>query len=113
MNDRLSKMAIGGLVTVAVIMDLLNWIPAIGSIVTAIGWVALNVFFYLKGISVFSGKKLATNLASITIGLIPVLEVLPETTVGIIAIIMFVKAEDKLGVKIPTTASIKPSISPK
>jgi len=91
------------LVIGAIVVDLFNWIPGVGSVVTAIAWFIFNLYFYFKGISIFSGKKLAANLGAIIVGLIPFLDVLPETLVGMIAIIMYVRAEDKLGIKIPTT----------
>lgn len=99
--SRISTMATIFLIIGAVIVDIINIFPAVGSITTAIGWFIFNLYFYFAGISVFSGKKLAVNLGAIIIGLIPFLEVLPETTVGIISIIVFVKAEDKLGLKLP------------
>ena len=70
------------LVSFALIADLINWIPYINFVVTAMTLPAFQLYFYFKGINgVFS---LAGNL----IDAIPFASIVPSVTAGVLATII-------------------------
>lgn len=82
----------------ALLFDLLSsFIPIVGSIL----WIVFAIWFFILGISPLNLKRLATMLSSVVIELIPLVSILPSITVGVIAIIVMVKLEDKVGIKLP------------
>lgn len=87
--------------TLALVFDLFSLIPLVNLIVTPIAWIIFTIWLSLEGVSPFSGRRAAIAIGSFIIGLIPILSMLPEITVGIISIIFMVKSEDTLGIKLP------------
>ena len=85
----------------ALTFDLFSLLPFINFIIAPIAWIIFTIWLFLEGVSPFSGRRAAVVMSSFIIGLIPVLSMLPEITVGIISIIFMVKSEDKLGLKLP------------
>ncbi|MEK7650794.1 MAG: hypothetical protein AAB364_02930 [Patescibacteria group bacterium] len=82
----------------ALLFDLFSsFIPIVGSIF----WIVFAIWFFILGISPLNLKRLATMLSSVVIELIPLVSILPSITVGVIAIIVMVKLEDKIGLKLP------------
>jgi hypothetical protein len=86
---------------VALFFDLISFIPFVG----ALAWVVFTFWLHLLGVELWSARKFATMGTSTIMELIPVLSVLPTVTIGIIAIIIMVKFEERTGIKIP---SLKP-----
>ena len=82
---------------VAIIFDIFSFIPFVG----ALGWIVFTIWFFLLGISPFTIKRLATMISSTIIELIPWISLLPSVTIGVIVIIIMIKSEDALGVKLP------------
>jgi hypothetical protein len=99
--QRINSLNAGLLILAAIIFDLLSIIPLINVITAFVAWLIFGVWFYLLGVGFMNPKRFATIAVSLIIGVIPVLSVLPELTVAIIAIIIMVKSEDKFGLKIP------------
>ncbi|MCC6290669.1 hypothetical protein IT398_01195 [Candidatus Nomurabacteria bacterium] len=87
----------------AFVFDIFSLIPLINLIVAPITWIIFTIWFFLEGVNPFSGRRAAVAIGSFVIGLIPVLSMLPETTIGVVSIIFMVKSEDALGIKVPLT----------
>lgn len=103
MSEDKSKRNRTGLATIvcmppmALFFDLLSIIPFLGSI----AWVTFTIWFYLLGVSPFNVRRLAVIGTSVIIEMFPKLSLIPSVTIGVIAIIVMVKSEDKLGIKLP------------
>lgn len=100
-RKRIGLLSIIFMPMVAVFFDILDLIPGI-NLVAGIGfWIVMTLWLTLLGVSMFSVRRLATAGASIIIGVIPFLSALPQLTLATIAIILMVKSEDSLGIKLP------------
>ena len=80
------------LIAFALIADLINWIPIVNWLVTAVTLPGFQLYFRMKGVKGIWG--LAGNLVE----LIPFLSVLPGITAGVVATIIIDRlAASKLG----------------
>ena len=80
------------LITFALIADLLNWIPIVNWIVTAITLPGFQLYFMMKGVRGYA--SLAGNLVEF----VPFLSALPAVTAGVVAVIIIDRiAASKLG----------------
>lgn len=99
---RINSLNAGLLIFVAIIFDLLSIIPFLNVITSFVAWLIFLVWFYILGVGFINPKRFATIAISFIIGVIPILSILPELTIAIIATIIMVKSEDRLGIKIPS-----------
>lgn len=94
------------LIVIAVISDLINWIPVVNIFVTLVTLPGFQFYFRYKGL------KGTASLAANIIELIPFLSVLPAITTGVIIIIVLDRRAAKKaqtaapgGQPVPTEAS--------
>lgn len=89
------------LVGLAIVGEIIGFIPFAGDIITPIFWAIAGIIFWRKGYGIFNGKKLAASGVSILAGMIPVVQELPiELPLGIIVVIFILKAEYKTGLSL-------------
>lgn len=103
-------MGIGALIVlggIALVLDIVGLIPGVEDIAGTIFWAVAAVYFWIAGMGVFNGKRLATILVSWIIGLVPFLQWLPQLTAGIIAIFFMLRAEEKTGISISSVVGGK------
>jgi hypothetical protein len=104
-TPRINLLNAASLVTFAIFADIvgaiISLIPGVSILVTIVGWLILNLWFTMLGVGFMDGRRIGTMLASIVVEAMPVLNILPGFTVAVIAIIIMVKSEDKLGIKLP------------
>jgi hypothetical protein len=100
-----------GLIIFGLIVDiigaLIGWIPGISLLISVIGWSIVNLWLTLLGIGFMNGRRIGTMFTSMIVEAVPVLNILPGFTVAIIAIIIMVKSEEKLGIKLPKVGVTK------
>lgn len=98
---RIGVVAIVILVAIAFIADIIGLIPLAKDITASVFWIGTGVYFWMKGMGIFNGKKLAAVAISWIASLIPVIQELPiEITAGIIAVILITRVEDKTGISV-------------
>lgn len=102
-KNRISNLATGILLALAGVADALTLIPFVGDFVGPIFWVLASVYFWKAGLGLLNGKRLATTVISTVAELIPVAQALPTIFVGILAITMMTRFEDKTGITVPGT----------
>lgn len=90
----------------ALFFDLLSLIPFLNVIVAPIAWITVTLWLYLEGVSPLSGRRLATIGVSFIVGLIPILSMLPEITLAVVAIILMVKLEDRVTKAVPGLGAV-------
>jgi hypothetical protein len=104
--QRISNLIAWILIFLALGFDLLALAAGFIAMDWFVGWVAWFFFlivFYFKGISFIQPKRFGVLAISFIIGSIPFIGALiPELTLAVIATILMVKSEDKLGIKIPS-----------
>ena len=88
------------LVIAALIADLLTLIPFAGDFIGPIFWVGVALFLWLKGCGFLNTARIATELIALVAKLIPVIQEFPETTIGIILVILLIRFEDRTGIKV-------------
>jgi hypothetical protein len=89
------------LIFLAFAADLVGMIPFVQNFTATIFWLCAGIYFYLKGMGILNGKKLAAIAISWVASMIPILQSLPiEVTAGIIAVIFITRVEDKTGVSV-------------
>lgn len=102
-KEHISNLSAFGLISIALFIDgfqaLLN-VLLVGEFFSGVISVCANVLFmilfWLLGMGIIKNpKKLGSMCAQAIIGLIPILNTLPELTMGIVAIIIITKAEDR------------------
>jgi hypothetical protein len=83
-------------VGLAVFCDWVGLIPILKDFLATIFWGLVSGYAWLRGMKIFSGKKLATMVTSWLISVIPFLQELPiELTAGIVAMIALTWFESK------------------
>jgi len=87
----------------AAITDLLTLIPVVGDIADPFYWRYANKRIEKDGVKM-SSKAIRIRVTALIIKLIPVLQELPATIVGIIIVIMTIKAEEKLHIPVSKLA---------
>ena len=91
-------LAICVLVAGALAADLIGLIPFAKDITATLFWVIVSFYMWMKGMGIFSGRKLAAMLTSWIMSVIPFIQEIPiEVTGGIIAIIILTRIEEKTG----------------
>jgi hypothetical protein len=96
------------LTVLAIVFDLLGLIPIVKDIEAPIFWAIAGIYFWTKGMGIFNGRKLAAVLASFITSIIPVVQELPvELTLGIIAIFIMTRVEEKTGISASSLAGAK------
>ena len=109
-NNKKHRMGIGTLIVlggIALVLDLVGLIPGAEDVVGTIFWGVAAIYFWIAGMGVFNGRRLATMLSSWIIGLIPFLQWLPQLTLGIVAIFFMLRTEEKTGMPISSIAGGK------
>lgn len=113
---RVGSWTAGLLISVALLIDLLQFLVSflhvipwagnaiafvVGTFLSFVAYISLGVWFALLGINYFTGKraalKILTILATFGIELIPLLNMIPAITAGVITMIMVSRMEDSAG----------------
>ena len=89
----------------ATLADLLSLIPLIGDAVGPIFWVCISLYLWKIGCGLLNPRRLITEIISLGIEIVPVLQALPSIFIGMIIIIVFIRLEDKTGLKLLKPAS--------
>lgn len=103
---RINGITAAGLLLVAGIFDLVNWIPVINHIASFTEALVFGFWFWKLGIGWKNPRVLASGAVGLLVSAVPALSALPETIFSVAVIIGLVAAEDKLGIKIPTPGNI-------
>lgn len=109
-RSRIDNTTASFMIVVALIFDLLNWIPFVNIVIAIIAWLIFGLWFYIKGVGFLNPRRLATAAGGFLIEVIPLLAWLPGLTTAIIITIIMVKSEDRLGINVTALASGKPPI---
>lgn len=96
----------------AALADLASLIPFVGTVVGPIFWIAVSIYFWTIGMGIISGRRLATGLISAVAELIPGVQALPTITVGIIAVILMTRIEEKTGISVSSLTKRTPGVTP-
>ncbi len=99
-RKHIGAVAIGVLVLLALVADAIGLIPLAEDFVIWIYWSGVAIYLWYKGFGFVNGRRLAVMVADVVVGMIPGLQALPQITVGIIIVIMFARAEEKLGISV-------------
>ena len=111
----ISFIAGGILVVFAVICDAVGLIPFAKDFMEPLFWIVTGFYLWLKGYGLFSGRKLATMGISLVTGLIPIVQEIPQTTLGIAAMLIILNLEKKTGLPVSSMAggtSKLPTVQP-
>ncbi len=111
-ESKISNLVAVILVFLAIIADLLSLIPFVGTVIGPIFWFAMGLYFWNIGMGIINGKRLATGAISIIGEIIPIIQSLPTITVGIIAIIIMTRIEEKTGVSVSSLNKRTPGVTP-
>ena len=95
----------------AALGDLLSLMPFVGSFVGPIFWVLTGIYFWIEGMGIMNGKRLATGAISMVAELIPAIQALPSLIVGIIVVIGMSRIEEKTGISLMNLKNNKSRIS--
>lgn len=121
-KQRISTVSAILMIMVAVIIDVAQFfvafIPGVDVVLDfmlgVLGIFIFGIWFMFKGVNYFSGSKSGTKLASIfgtaIIELIPLVDALPGTTIGVATLIYATRAEDKEKIE-KAAAVITPSLA--
>ncbi len=85
-EPKISPVEIYFLMALAIVVDLINWIPLVNVPVSFVALIAFPWYFKKKGVPAYPA------IISGLVGFIPVLSVLPETIAGVIACIILDRA---------------------
>ncbi len=88
------------LIIIAGVFELIGLVPILGSFSATIFWFCVGVYFWSKGMGIFSPKKLVTIVISYVIEIIPIVQWLPALIIGIIVYLIIVRMEDKTGLSL-------------
>lgn len=99
-NYRISLTAGIFLVLAAIVADLISLIPFVGTVSGPLFWVLVSWYLWKKGCGLFNVRRFATEAISTLVEVIPAIQALPAATVGIIAVILMIRVEDRTGVSI-------------
>ena len=100
-KHRIGTLAIALFVLCALVADLIGLIPLAKDLTGTIFWGISSFILWRKGLGMFNGRKLAAMAMSWVAGLIPIIQELPiEITVGIIAVIIISRIEEKTSVSV-------------
>lgn len=89
------------MVGTAIVFDLISIVPVIGQAVAVVGSaIVFLIWFLILRLPLISPKKLLTIALSYLGESVPAISVLPLITLGVILMIVFTRAEDKLGIRV-------------
>ena len=95
------------------LLNLLAIGEILSSVISPVASFAFVVWFWILGVSFIKNpKKLAAMSGQAIIGLIPVINTLPELTIGVIATILLTRSEDKGGLLSKATNITQGKIRP-
>jgi hypothetical protein len=94
-DSRIGNGAAIGLLIFAAIADGLSLIPFVGDLVGPAFWILASVYLWRKGCGLLNAKQLATRLISMVAEMIPVVQEFPLIMAGVVAVIVFIRLEDK------------------
>ncbi len=103
---RINGITAAALLTVAAIFDLVNWIPVINYLASFTQVLVFGFWFWKLGVGWKNPRVFASGAVGTLVSAIPALSVVPETIASVAVIIGLIAAEDKLGIKIPTSGKI-------
>lgn len=106
-SPTLGWVSIAILIFLAAICDLISLIPGAGDITGPIYWTLVSIFLWQKGYGFLNPRRLATSGISMLGEIIPVIQSLPLTLVGIIIVIYMLKRRNDSGDKTKTTENNK------
>lgn len=95
------------LVILALMFDLAGLIPGVETITAPIFWGIAGAYMWYKGMGLWSGRLLATELISLGTSIIPGIQALPGLTAGITAVFLLTRVEEKSGLNISSAVSGK------
>ena len=95
------------MIAVAVIFDLLSLIPFVNIVVDVVAILTFGLWFAIKGLGFLNPRRFATMMVTVIVEAVPALSVLPAFTASIIATILMIKSEDRLGINVTALASGK------
>ncbi len=117
-QNRIGKFSMIAMVTAAMIFDLIEaglGFLAIGLVlnrlIVVVKWFLFWFWFKIKDVhftklnSKSASRRAVTAISTFLIGMIPILGILPEFTIGIIAMLLLVRVEDKTGISAEKTES--------
>lgn len=107
-GSKISNATFGLMIATALFYDLLSIVPVVNWFVAIFAWLTFALWFMILGVGLISPKKVATWGSSAVIGVIPVLAAIPELTLAVIITVILIRAEDELGIKIPTPGANNP-----
>jgi pheromone shutdown protein TraB len=76
-KHRIGWFAIFILVFLALVCDLLGLIPFVKDVLGTIFWICASIYFWMIGMGIFNGRKLAVMMVSWVASLIPVIQEIP------------------------------------
>jgi len=94
-NSKISLVTAIFMIVTALLCDLLNLIPLLNFFVTPVAWLVFFSWFVVLGVP-FTKKIARNSLGALVIGFIPVISMLPETTLAVALNILSVWAEEKI-----------------
>lgn len=97
-NNRIANKTWVGLSFLALFADLLTLIPIVGDIVGPVFWVGISYYFWKKGLGLFNWRRFTPEIISFIAELVPGIQELPSIFVGMIAITLLTKFEQKTGI---------------
>lgn len=106
-EHRITNTAAVILVVLAIICDIIGLIPFVESFIAVLYWIGAGIYMWLRGMGIFNGKLLASESISLASSIIPAIQALPGITVGIIAVIIISRAEEKTGISVSAIRSGK------
>lgn len=119
-QTRIPLVIAASMVVTALLFDLanglINLIPFVGQVVSSIGgllgMLTFWVWFQLQGVNFVSARRAIALFGASLIELIPVLNVLPALTAGVITTIVLTNLEDRTGRTISLPRKVKPRSLP-
>lgn len=89
------------------VFDAIGLIPITESFLGVIFWVFLNVYLWTKGYGLLNWRVVTTEAISIATSLFPVIQALPNLTLGAMAIFAIIRFQDKTGISVTNLAKGK------
>lgn len=101
-KSRINNFSAGSLILVALLLDLVSLIPVVNIVSSFLAILIFGVWFYILGVGFINPKRFATAIIALVVEMVPVISWLPGLTAAVIATVIMVKSEDRLGIKIPS-----------
>jgi len=97
---RMGKAGMAFWMGAAIIADLITLIPFAGDIVGPLFWICVSIYLWKIGCGLLNARRLATSVISMIAEMIPGAQEFPLLVLGMLAIILMIRIEDKTGVNI-------------